>query len=435
MLTIAQALLCKPRLLLIDELSLGLAPTVVARLLDVVRDMNRDGVTVLVVEQSVNVAVSIAERAVFMEKGAVRFTGATAELTERPDLLRAVFLESRAPARTRVASTPGEATAPSARRFEVTNVRRRFGGVVAIDDVSLGVDAGRVLGIIGSNGAGKTTLFDICSGFLPPDEGHVLLDGADITDVGAPGRAALGMGRVFQSARLFPSLTVSEAIAVALERHVAVRDPFLCLLDTPATAASEAAVRDRVDELIAEMRLDGYRDSFISELSTGTRRVVELACILAHAPKILLLDEPSSGIAQRECEALGELLLDIRERTGTTMVVIEHDMPLVSSIADELVCLHLGRVIARGRPESVLLDEAVLASYLGSDDVTVRRSGTRAGTGGNAGADDRWLPIADYARTMGLTRSEVRRQIREGELAAHRDGAGYRICVGSGGPG
>jgi ABC-type branched-subunit amino acid transport system ATPase component/ABC-type branched-subunit amino acid transport system permease subunit len=433
MLTIAQALLCRPRLLLIDELSLGLAPTVVARLLDVVREMNRDGVTVLVVEQSVNVAVSIAERAVFMEKGAVRFTGATAELTERPDLLRAVFLESRAPARTRPASTPRDAAAESSGRFEVARVRRRFGGVVAIDDVSLDVDAGNVLGIIGSNGAGKTTLFDICSGFLPPDDGRVLLDGVDVTDVGAPERAALGMGRVFQSARLFPSLTVPEAIAVALERHVAVRDPFLCLLDTPATAASEAAVRDRVDEIIAEMHLEGYRDSFISELSTGTRRIVELACILAHQPRILLLDEPSSGIAQRECEALGELLLDIRERTGTTMIVIEHDMPLVSSIADELVCLHLGRVIARGNPQAVLNDEAVLASYLGSDDATVRRSGARVGAADGSASVD-WLPIAEYAARSGMTRSAVRRQIRAGELEAHRNGAGYRVRVGTGGP-
>jgi ABC-type branched-subunit amino acid transport system ATPase component/ABC-type branched-subunit amino acid transport system permease subunit len=431
MLTIAQALLCKPRLLLIDELSLGLAPTVVARLLDVVREMNRDGVTVLVVEQSVNVAVSIAERAVFMEKGAVRFTGATAALIERPDLLRAVFLQSRAPARTRPRA---EVEWPSERpsRFEVANVKRRFGGVVAIDDVSLDVDTGNVLGIIGSNGAGKTTLFDICSGFLAPDEGKVMLDGLDVTDVDAPERAALGMGRVFQSARLFPSLTVPEAIAVALERHVAIRDPFLCLLDTPATAASEAAVRDRVDELIVEMNLERYRDAFISELSTGTRRVVELACILAHQPKLLLLDEPSSGIAQRECEALGELLLDIRERTGTTMVVIEHDMPLVSSIADELICLHLGRVIARGSPQAVLSDEAVLASYLGSDDATVRRSGTRVGT---AVTEDRadWVSIAEYAAISGTTRSSVRRQIREGELEAHRNGDGYRVRVGTGG--
>jgi branched-chain amino acid transport system ATP-binding protein len=396
--------------------------------------MNRDGVTVLVVEQSVNVAVSIADRAVFMEKGSVRFTGPTADLTERPDLLRAVFLESRAPARTRPRSKPPEPAAESPRRFEVANVRRRFGGVVAVDDVSLDVDAGKVLGIIGSNGAGKTTLFDICSGFLPPDEGRVLLDGVDVTDVDASGRAELGMGRVFQSARLFPSLTVPEAIAVALERHVAVRDPFLCLLDTPATTASEAAVRDRVDQLIAEMRLDGYRDAFISELSTGTRRVVELACILGHKPKMLLLDEPSSGIAQRECEALGELLLDIRERTGTTMVVIEHDMPLVSSIADELVCLHLGRVIARGSPQAVLNDEAVLASYLGSDDATVRRSGTRVDVSDTgAGAD--WLSIADYASRSGTTRSEVRRQIRNGQLEAHRNGAGYQVRVGSGGRG
>jgi ABC-type glutathione transport system ATPase component len=149
---------------------------------------------------------------------------------------------------------------------------------------------------------------------------------------------------------------------------------------------------------------------------------------------MLLLDEPSSGIAQRECEALGELLLDIRERTGTTMVVIEHDMPLVSSIADELVCLHLGRVIARGTPQAVLSDEAVLASYLGSDDATVRRSGARVDATDKAASDD-WVPIGEYAARSGTTRSAVRRQIREGELEAHRNGAGYQVRVGTGGRG
>lgn len=438
MLTIAQALLCRPRLLLIDELSLGLAPTVVGQLLDVVRQLNADGVTMVIVEQSVNVAVTIADRAAFMEKGQVRFTGPTAELADRPDLLRSVFLGGASVGAGRGTGAHADDDRSPVPRLVVSGVRRRFGGVAAVAGVDLTVSDGEILGVIGSNGAGKTTLFDICSGYLAPDSGTIRLDGTDVTGLDAAARAALGMGRVFQSARLFPSLTVAETIAVALERHVDVRDPFLCMLDTPAVVVSEAAVRERVGELIEQMNLQRYRDAFVSELSTGTRRVVELACALAHRPKVLLLDEPSSGIAQRETEALAELLIDLKAQTGTTMVIIEHDMPLVAGIADELVCMHLGRVIARGTPDAVLADPAVIASYLGEDDAVVRRSGAReavtdllaaaSGAENSGGGGGRaMLTTVEYAALRGESVSAVLRRIRSGELPAVRDGRRYLV--------
>ena len=136
-----------------------------------------------------------------------------------------------------------------------------------------------------------------------------------------------------------------------------------------------------MEELLAEMGLSRFRDSFISELSTGTRRIVELGCVLAHRPSVLLLDEPSSGIAQRESEALGHLLLRLREQTGATFVVVEHDVPLVSSIADRIVCLDLGRVIAEGPPQEVLANPAVVGAYLGTDEATIARSGSGPGAG------------------------------------------------------
>jgi branched-chain amino acid transport system ATP-binding protein len=226
MLTLAQALLCRPRLLLIDELSLGLAPTVVATLIDVVRQINADGTSVVVVEQSVNVATGIATRATFMEKGQVRFSGPTAELVARPDLLRSVFLsQAKAPVRTGRGNGKRRAATNGHARLEVRGIARRFAGVVAVDDVDLTVQEGQILGIIGSNGAGKTTLFDLCSGFLTADTGHIALDGRDVTELGAPGRAERGLGRSFQDARLFPSMTVTETLATALERHVDVREP------------------------------------------------------------------------------------------------------------------------------------------------------------------------------------------------------------------
>jgi branched-chain amino acid transport system ATP-binding protein len=234
------------------------------------------------------------------------------------------------------------------------------------------------LGIIGSNGAGKTTLFDLISGFVAPDAGRILLDGQEVNRLSAAARADLGLGRLFQDARLFPSLTVTETIATALERQVDVRDPIACLFYLGAVERSERKVAERVDELIETMGLGRYRDAFISELSTGTRRVVELACAMAHQPSVLLLDEPSSGIAQRESEALAEVLLNVRAATGTSMVVIEHDVPLVTSIADRMVCLHLGEVIASGSSTEVLADPRVIASYLGEEVVTIARSGKAA---------------------------------------------------------
>jgi len=401
MLTIAQSLFCRPRLLMIDELSLGLAPTIVSQLLDVVRRLTEDGVTVVVVEQSLNLATSVARRAVFMERGQVRFTGATADLAERPDLVRSVFLGGALapgpqPADGRDAGPPVPDQAQGAPvAFATRQLERRFGGVTAVDGVSFDAYRGEILGIIGANGAGKTTLFDLCSGFLPPSAGKVLLGSRDVTRLSAAERADLGLGRVFQDARLFPSLTVTECLEVALERHLEVRDPFLSVLRTGAVVRSEAEARQRVEELIARLGLERYRDALVSELSTGTRRVVELGCTLAHDPAVLLLDEPTSGLAQRESEALGSLIADLRSQTGATFVIIEHDVPLVSSLADRLLCLELGRVIAEGAPAEVLSNPAVIESYLGVDQAAISRSGAgrrpaapakRAPTGGRSPA-------------------------------------------------
>ena len=189
-------------------------------------------------------------------------------------------------------------------------------------------------------------------------------------------RARAGLGRSFQEARLFPSLSVAETIAVACERHARDTTMLADVLRQPASAEAELATSRRVSELIDLLGLRPHANKLTSELSTGMRRIVELACLLAAEPKVLLLDEPSAGVAQRETEALGPLLVRIRDRTGAALVVIEHDMPLLSSICDRLVALELGRVIAEGPPGSVLADERVVASYLGTDQVAIARSGS-----------------------------------------------------------
>jgi branched-chain amino acid transport system ATP-binding protein len=392
-LALGMAFVAKPSLLIIDELSLGLAPTVVEMLLNMVRAIHEQGCTIILVEQSVNVALTVANRAYFMEKGEVRFSGPTEELLERGDILRSVFLEGAgsvsgngngqgqgqgatfagAKARRALAArAAGEERRPV---LEVSGLTKRFGGILAVNDVSFDLLPDQILGLIGPNGAGKTTIFDMLSGLLPLNGGRIFFNGTDITEWGPDKRATVGLGRSFQDARIFPSLTVAENVAIGLERHLEVRDHLAALLNLPAVQEMEDDVAFTVDDLVELMGLGAFRDKFVGELSTGSRRIVDLAMAIAHDPSVLILDEPSSGIAQRETEALGPLLLRIKEETGCAMLVIEHDMPLITAISDEIIALELGAVVTRGTPQEVLSDPRVISSYLGGDLDVINRSG------------------------------------------------------------
>jgi branched-chain amino acid transport system ATP-binding protein len=416
MLALGMAFIERPRLLMIDELSLGLAPAIVEQLLPIVRDIREQGTTVILVEQSVNLALTIAEHAYFMEKGEIRFNGPTSELLNRPDVLRSVFLEGASKgtqengtngvattsATTNGVTSPqsvpatvadvrapngnGESVAPV--RLGLDNVSKNFGGLAALTEVSLQAHAGEILGFLGPNGAGKTTMFDVISGFLTADRGTIILgeggDAYDITKLHPAARSKLGLGRSFQDGRLFPNLTVTECISIAFERHLEVRDPIASALHLPWVADTENDIHYNVERLLTLLGITDFRDKLIRELSTGSRRIVDLACVLAHGPSVLLLDEPSSGIAQREAEALGPLLLRIREETGATLLVIEHDVPLLLGIADRVIALDLGEVVADGAPNDVVNDPAVVRSYLGTTEAAIARSGSRD-LGGNVG--------------------------------------------------
>ncbi|WP_262849073.1 branched-chain amino acid ABC transporter permease/ATP-binding protein [Mumia quercus] len=255
----------------------------------------------------------------------------------------------------------------------VRDVSRHFGGVVAVDHVDLDVAPGEIVGVIGPNGAGKTTLFELIAGFTTPDTGQIVFAGADLTRATPERRAKEGLVRSFQDAALFPTMTVRETVMVAAERTSPSRLG-VAALGTPLPDRLKAK---RADELIERMGLGPFAERTIAELSTGTRRVVELTCMLSMEPRVLLLDEPSAGIAQSESEALGDLLLNVRRELGTAMVIIEHDLPLLGRLCDRMVAMNLGRLIASGTPEEVRTHPEVVTSYLGSDHAAIERSGPR----------------------------------------------------------
>ncbi len=266
------------------------------------------------------------------------------------------------------------AALPAGPVLSLRGVGVHFGGRTALDGVDLVVHPGEVLGLIGANGAGKSTLLGVASGFVGADSGTVTLLGQDVTAVPAHLRARLGLGRIFQDARLFDDLTVRESVLVALEsRERAELVP--SMLGLPPARSGERRKQAVARDAIGLLGLDRYADVSVRTLSTGTRRIVELACLLAQDARVLLLDEPTAGLAQRETEVFGPLLLRIRDELSATLVIVEHDIPLVMSISDRVQCLAVGQTLAVGTPEQVRNDPAVIASYLGTDERAIARSG------------------------------------------------------------
>lgn len=263
-------------------------------------------------------------------------------------------------------------SADAASALEVIDVGVRFGGNVAVDRVSLTVAPSEVVGLIGTNGAGKSTLLNAISGFVP-SRGRVLVRGHDVTGLPAAARHRTGLGRGFQAATLYPDLTVRETLQVALEARSRSR-VLPSMLGVPPSPRDERTKRAEADEIIDYLGLGRYADHATGRLSTGTRRIVELGSLLAVDARVLLLDEPTGGVAQRETEAFGPIILRVKAELDAAVVVIEHDMPLVMGISDRVYCLESGAVIAEGSPEAVRADPAVIASYLGTDERAIRRS-------------------------------------------------------------
>jgi ABC-type branched-subunit amino acid transport system ATPase component len=299
--------------------------------------------------------------------------GVIARVWDLRDLVARAVQRSVEASRFQVDGAESGAAAPI---LSCQEVSVRFGGLKALDDVSFDVDAGSIVGLIGTNGAGKTTLMDCISGHLRPTSGRIAVDGTDVTSLAPEYRPYVGVGRSFQDASLYGGLTVRETVMVALERHT--RSGLAsALVGAPWQRWAEREKGRRADELLAELGLTDHADTDIADLSTGTRRVCDLATAVAQGPRLLLLDEPTAGLAQAEVEQFVPLLRQLRQRLDCTILLIEHDMGLVMALAERIVVLEAGQVIADGTPDEVRADPRVIASYLGSTEATINRSRQR----------------------------------------------------------
>jgi branched-chain amino acid transport system ATP-binding protein len=244
--------------------------------------------------------------------------------------------------------------------LEARNVTKVFGGVRAVDDVSLQVREGTIHALIGPNGAGKTTFFNAISGFAFPERGRVTFRGTDVTRTMNWRRVAMGMGRTFQTPSVFPELTVDENVRLGVRAHA--KQAFR--LRAPRGEAA-ASVDRRVDELLGFVNLIAQRDRLVSELAHGSQRLCEIAMSLSTDPIMVLLDEPMAGLAESETERIIGVIRQLRERLGLTVLFVEHNMRVVLALADRITVLDRGKLLAEGTPSEIAANEAVRSAYLG----------------------------------------------------------------------